>query len=255
MKINITIPPVSILVKDSRMRISAVLVMVWLLALLVHFAISFVTFPLLTIFLTIVFDYVCVKLKKKPTRFPYASIVTGLILGLTLYPFERPLAVLVGPLVAVLSKQFICIRGRHVFNPAGFGIIVTNLLLGSSVAWWAAAANQWSVVIIGLGAGFVLWRFNRLWLPMTFLLAYALYLGFIGGIGRIAPLVLDGTTFQFAFIMLSEPMTSPASGWWRYTWGPLIVLLVVIQQKFISISDPLLVALLGANVLGRLMRR
>lgn len=70
-----------------------------------------------------------------------------------------------------------------------------------------------------------------------------------GTIANALRLTFDGTVFFFAFIMLPEPKTSPIKGLWQYSWGVFVGGIVLFQNLFgITIGDPLLLALLGANL-------
>ena len=49
--------------------------------------------------------------------------------------------------ISLLSKYVIRFRGRHVFNPSNFGLVVCFLLLGSARAepldWWGRCRSGW----------------------------------------------------------------------------------------------------------------
>lgn len=238
------------LLSDTRIQMAGVLLLVWMVGLWEMRDIQFIVFPLLTILCTIFFDLVCTKLKKQTIRFPSSALVTGFILGLVLQPFEYPLTAVLAPLVAVLSKQFLRIKGKHIFNPATLGIVLVNILFGTSIGWWAASSNFLIIWIAAIGGGYILWRLKRLWLPVGFLIAYTLYLLFIGKTDSLFNLVVDGTVFFFAFIMLPEPMTSPNRGWGRFLWGPMVVgSTLLFQLAKISVGDSFLFPLLTANLI------
>ncbi len=117
--------------------------------------------------------------------------------------------------MAILSKPIIRIRGKHLFNPANFGVIFAMLMLPG--AW--VSPGQWGqdVAIAGwmiaLGA-FVATRAHRADISWSFLACYVgamavrvLYLG-----QRWAVLdhqLMNGALLLFAFFMISDPMTTP----------------------------------------------
>ena len=229
---------------------AGVLILIWIVGLWEMRALPFFIFPILTTLVTIFFDIVCIKLKKEPVRFPSSSLVTGLILGLVLQPFEHPLLVVLAPLAAVLSKQLLRIKGKHIVNPAAFGIVTMNILFGTSIAWWAASSHYLVIWIAAIGGGYILWRLRRLWLSISFFVAYTLYLIFIGKTNSLFNLVVDGTVFFFAFIMLPEPMTSPNRNVWRFLWGPMVVgFMFLFQLAKVPVGDAFLVPLLLANLI------
>lgn len=251
------------LFRDTRVRIALVLVGVWIIALLdsqLFIGPRFeLLFPLLTIILTIFFDLIFTKIKGERLRFPSSSLVTGLLIGLILEPHEYVwLSFILATMIASTTKQLLRLNSRHIFNPAAIGLVTTSLITGAPIAWWAAAASVWTIPIIALGAGLILYKIRRFWLPITFLLAYGFYLWVSGGMGEIRailPLVFDGTTFLFAFVMLPEPMTSPSRGWWKFVWGPMIVVILILYQRLLPVpTDPFLLALLTANVIWWILR-
>ena len=142
---------------------------------------------------------------------------------------------------------------RHIFNPAAFGIFVTSLLLSVPVAWGAVSLHQWMILIL-IGASYTLYQLKRLWLPVTFLAVYGAYLFLIFGQAAAFLVLFNGTLFLFAFIMLPEPITSNASGKWKYLFGPLVAVLTIIVGKIGVLPDAFLPALLLGNLIAFLAK-
>ena len=147
-----------------------------------------------------------------------SPLITGFGLSLLL----RADSFWLHPLVACLAisgKFLIRIRGKHVFNPAAFGVGLA--LLGLPGAW--ISPGQWgsdlglAVWLIGLGA-LVAQRARRddaafLFLG-TFLGLTAARLFYLGHtLGRGWEIwchqALNGALLLFAFFMISDPMTLP----------------------------------------------
>lgn len=116
---------------------------------------------------------------------------------------------------AILSKPLIRVRGKHLFNPATFGVIFALLMLPGS---WVSP-GQWGqdVALAGwlfvLGA-FVATRAHRSDISWSFLAFYvgglALRVGYLGQRwGVLEHQLLNGALLLFAFFMISDPMTSP----------------------------------------------
>ena len=82
--------------------------------------------------------------------------------------------------VSLLSKHLIQFRGRHVFNPSNFGLVLCFLLLGSEHAdplefWWGPM-SPWLVLalaIIVFGGLAILWRLHLLGIAIGFWLTFA----------------------------------------------------------------------------------
>src|SRR3989344_7019987 len=65
-------------------------------------------------------------LKRKPA-IPLSAIITGLIIG-SVSVNAPPIGVFIAAVLAILSKFFIRLKGSHIFNPALFGVIITQVL-------------------------------------------------------------------------------------------------------------------------------
>lgn len=237
---------------DSRGKVILVLLLVWLAALLHYFQWSQVIYPVAGVIAVSFFDWIITRIRNGVHALSLSSVITGLLIGLILDPGGGILLLLLASFLAVIDKQFARIRRhRHIFNPAAFGIVAATAFLPGNIAWWAVSWGIWPVVFIGLGMLPILLRLRRLMLPCTFLIMY-----FFLNVGRVGPgasarLLLDGTVFLFAFIMLPEPMTSLARGTWQYVWGVLVgILLLLFVRLPIPLMDPLLTALLAANAIG-----
>lgn len=147
-----------------------------------------------------------------------SPLITGFGLSLLLRADSQWLHPLVACL-AISGKFVIRIRGKHIFNPANFGVGVALLVLPG--AW--VSPGQWgndlgvAVWLIGLGA-LVAQRAQRddaafLFLG-TFLGLTAARLFYLGhSLGRGWEIwchqALNGALLLFAFFMISDPMTLP----------------------------------------------
>jgi len=153
-----------------------------------------------------------------------SAIITGFGLSLLL----RADTLWLHPLVACLAisgKFLIRCRGKHVFNPANFGVGVALLCLPG--AW--VSPGQWgndlaiAVWLVALGA-LVSARARRddaAWLFLaTYLGIAALRLALLGypwarGWDIFCHQALNGALLLFAFFMISDPMTLPDRPWAR----------------------------------------
>ncbi|MBI3955995.1 RnfABCDGE type electron transport complex subunit D [Candidatus Gottesmanbacteria bacterium] len=228
---------------DSRGKVIALLVLLWLAALVHEFRAGFVISVVFAVAASVGLDTLINWIGKKTTVVSLSSVVTGLLIGLVFDPFAGPVATLTACAIASLSKAYLGAgEHQHVFNPAALGIAVSSLLFGRSVAWWAASWGMLPVVILAAGMLPVVWRLHRQWMGITFLIVYYF-------LTRSISLTFDGTVFLFAFVMLPEPRTAPMRGAWAWGWGVLVGLLVFVQNLLgYRVGDPLLLALLVANL-------
>lgn len=241
---------------DSRGKVIVILLILWITALMHQFRLVYVGQPVVAMVSCVMFDWFFTYLRIRRSMFSLSSVITGFLIGLILDPSGGLAATLAASLAACISKQWIGRGGhKHVFNPAALGIIVSSFFFQQPVGWWATAWGIVPVVIIGVGMAPVLWKLRRLWMPLTFLSVYFTSMVLFSGSESAVRFTFDGTVFVFGFIMLVEPMTSIGKGIWRYGWGVVVGVLVALESLVgFSWGDPFLNALLGANIIGFLVR-
>jgi Na+-transporting NADH:ubiquinone oxidoreductase subunit NqrB len=119
--------------------------------------------------------------------------------------------------VAIGSKSLLRVRGKHLFNPSCFGVIVALLAMpgvwvspgqwgdGFAIAGWIAVAGTMVVSRArGLSSVFILFYGGAM-------LARVLWLG--QRLAVFAHRMASGSLLLFAFFMISDPRTSPDD--WR----------------------------------------
>jgi len=151
-------------------------------------------------------DAVCGFWRQRKWRFSESALVTGLLIGFILSAQEAWWFAPAAAMIAIFSKQFLRIKGRHIFNPAAFGAMAAVLFLNGNTFWYGA--YEWFLVIPA-GLYFVS-RLKRLPTVAAFYLAAAALYG--------GQALLHKTSFPdsmiylnhfFIFVMLIEPKTSP----------------------------------------------
>ncbi len=176
------------------------------------------------------------RLRGIPLRFdPRSALISSLSLTLLLRTTSPALGALAGAL-AIGSKFLIRVPGprgdrhggKHVFNPANFGIVA--LLLATDRAW--VSPGQWGAAALAAfavaSAGFlVVRRAERSDVTWAFLLFYgallfgrALWLGDPLAIPRHQ--IANGALLVFAFFMISDPKTTPDSRPGRVLYALLV---------------------------------
>jgi Na+-transporting NADH:ubiquinone oxidoreductase subunit NqrB len=147
---------------------------------------------------------------------PASALISGLSLGLLLRA-AHPGWLLVAGGIAISSKYLLRAGGRHWFNPTNFTLVV--LLLAGAPVW--VSGGQWGSLALAAFAltcvghlismrarrSDVTWVFLGCWAALLF--GRALWLGDPAGI----PLhqLQSGALLIFAFFMISDPRTTPAS--------------------------------------------
>jgi Na+-translocating ferredoxin:NAD+ oxidoreductase RnfD subunit len=153
--------------------------------------------------------------------------------------------------LAIASKIIRLKPPKHSFNPAALALIIFSFVFVQPISWWGAAGNFWVTPLLIVLVSPLLIRLKRLTLPLTFLAAYTLYLLVTFQSQVSLTQVLDPTVVFFALVMLTERITSPSHSHWHYSFGTLTGLLLMVLfyfGRFIGHLDPLLLALLLANL-------
>lgn len=235
---------------DSRGKVIAVLVLLWVAVLIFQFRTVFVLGVAFAVAVSVALDSLIIWLRTKKRIVSLSTMVTGLLIGLIIDPLNGLFPIGAACLMASISKNFIG-KGTqtHIFNPAAFGIVMSSFIFNRPVSWWGVAWGRVPVIIIAIGMLPVLWKLRRNGMPLLFLAVFFVINLIHGTVASATQLTIDGTVFLFAFIMLPEPKTTPIQGAWR--WGMLVGVFVFAQNFFgIAAVDPLLVALLISNLYG-----
>jgi ferredoxin-NADP reductase/Na+-translocating ferredoxin:NAD+ oxidoreductase RnfD subunit len=124
--------------------------------------------------------------------------------------------------LAQASKYFLAYKGKHIFNPAAFGVVATAFAINQAASWWVGVV--WMLPVVLIGGLLVVRKIQRFDLVLSFL-AVA-----IGSIIALSPsrsdswfllrkILVDSPILFFAFIMLTEPMTTPPKKLGRILYG------------------------------------
>ncbi len=130
--------------------------------------------------------------------------------------------------VAIASKFILAANKKHIFNPAALGLSAI-LLFDLSATWWVGTGAMFPFVI--LGGLIVVRKIARFDLVWAFLIT-ALALIFLPHMSGIADIIntsvkvfLDTPIIFFAFVMLTEPLTTPPTRFWRIFYGIIVGIL------------------------------
>jgi Na+-transporting NADH:ubiquinone oxidoreductase subunit NqrB len=179
-----------------------------------HFEVSFWQI-VVTLGTTLLTQYAGTRWHKLPTFDLLSALVSAL--GLCIFLRTNDLTVVaLASLLAIASKFMIRWKGKHLFNPTNFALVV---VLASGLGW--ISAGQWGQVawfalLIACLGSLVVTRAARADVTMSFfgfyvglLMARALWLG--------DPLTIplhqieSGTLLIFSFFMITDPKTTPDS--------------------------------------------
>ena len=134
--------------------------------------------------------------------------------------------------LTIASKYIFRIGGKHIFNPSGFGIVVTVLL--TQDAW--LSPGQWGngivlfFAVISFGT-IVVTKVQKLDSSMAFLISFIglLFIRQYWVLGwpmdYFIHSITTGSLLLFAFFMISDPKTSPNHPIARILWSTLIAII------------------------------
>jgi Na+-translocating ferredoxin:NAD+ oxidoreductase RnfD subunit len=144
--------------------------------------------------------------------------------------------------VSLLSKYVITFRGRHVFNPSNFGLVLCFVLLGPEhadpLAFWWGPMSVWlalALVLIVVGGLTILSRLHLVGIAAGFWLTFAAGIAVLASSGHemTAPwhlgpiegrelwrlLVTSPEVLVFLFFMITDPRTIPETQRGRRVYG------------------------------------
>ena len=164
-----------------------------------------------------------------------SPLISSLSLTLLLRTGSVSLSITAGVL-AIAAKYLIRVNGKHIFNPANFGIVVVALLFTG--AW--VSPGQWGTAPLlalwfaGLGV-LVTTKAKSLDLTGAFLGFYAaLLFGRALWVGDPMAIPIhqmqSGALLLFAFFMISDPKTTPNARAGRIAYTAVVALIGFILQ-------------------------
>ncbi len=195
-------------------------------------------------------QWLCTRLWRLPRFDPRSALTSSLSLCLLLRADSLGPAVAAAA-ITISSKFLIRARGKHVFNPTNFGLVVMMLLTErvwvSAGQWGSAAFFGFLLACLG---GLVVHRAARSDVTYAFLIAYTAVL-----FGRAAwlgdPLAIpihqlrSGAFLIFAFLMISDPKTTPDTRPGRILYATLVAAVAGIIQFGLYQPNALLWALVS----------
>ena len=155
--------------------------------------------------------------------------ITALILALIITPLQsfNDLWFLGwAAVLAMASKYIVAIKGKHLFNPAAFAVALTYFTINQSASWWVGSGPMLAFVI--LGGLLVVRKLGRFDLVLSFLIAGIATIwvsGMFTGNTFLAATqnaILYSPLLFFAFIILTEPLTTPPTRRLRIFYGALV---------------------------------
>lgn len=183
-----------------------------------------------------------------------SSLITALILVLIVNPVQPtdlPGAVFLVfvSFWAIGSKYIFALGKKHIFNPVAFGVALAALVVGQGATWWVAGNLPLAPLLV-IGGLLIVRKIQRFDLVIAFsvaALATVLVTSFTNPIAGVVTTLLHSSFLFLAFVMLTEPATTPPTRLWRLTYGALAGFLFAPAIHIASYYFTPETALLAAN--------
>jgi Na+-translocating ferredoxin:NAD+ oxidoreductase RnfD subunit len=180
-----------------------------------------------------------------------SPLITGLSLSLLLRA-DEPWIHLIAGVIAIGSKFVLRLDGKHIWNPAGFAIVVL-LFTAKSHVWISPGSwgsEVWFAALLVFFAILVLGAAGRSDIAIFFLGTHAALL-FARAVWLGDPLAIpvhqlqSGSLLIFTFFMISDPRTSPDSRLGRFIFAGSVACAAHYLAFFMQMRPALYVALIA----------
>ena len=201
-------------------------------------------------------DALMLRWRKGAWEFPDGALLTAMIVAMVLRAQEPWHVVSITAVAAVLSKYLIRSRSANVFNPAALAIVASFYVFHTGQSWWGALTevNIWLQLVLVAAGAFITDRVNKTPLVLSFLGAYFLLFtltSFIRDPRWVAEIYrspdLEAALF-FAFIILTDPPTSPAKYPDQIVCGLIVAVVSFTLFEWAGVVYYLLAGVLVGNV-------
>lgn len=179
--------------------------------------------------------------------------ISALILALIISPitsFQDAWLFFWAGVLCMASKYIFALHKKHIFNPVAIAVVLTSIGFNGSASWWVGTFALSPFVFIG---GFLVVRkIRREDLVFSFFgtaLATIMVFTILSGgniLNTMQHLFLDSSLLFLAFVMLTEPLTTPPTKSLQIIYGSLVGFLFAPQINIAGIySTPELALCIG----------
>jgi Na+-translocating ferredoxin:NAD+ oxidoreductase RnfD subunit len=203
-----------------------------------------------------VVDALILRVRKREWEFPSGAVLTAMIVAMVLRAQEPWYVVSLTSVAAILSKYLIRSRSANIFNPAAVAIVASFYVFHTGQSWWGALTEvplPSQVILLAAGL-YITNRVNKLPLVLSFLGVYFLFFtvtAFVSNPQWVAeifrPPDVEAAVF-FAFIILTDPPTSPAKYPDQVVCGALVAVVSYAFFEWAGVVYYLLAGVLAGNV-------
>ncbi len=185
--------------------------------------------------------------------------ITALILALILTPIKSaadfPLFIWAG-ILSMATKFILAINKKHIFNPVAIAVVLTAYAFNGSASWWIGTASMLPFLLLGV---FIVRRIRRFDLVYYFFLSAFVSLivfSLLSGQNILSALhdtIFASSIFFFAFVMLTEPLTTPPTKTLQSLYGAFVGFLFVPEFHIVGFYTTPELALVIGNAFSYLI--
>jgi Na+-translocating ferredoxin:NAD+ oxidoreductase RnfD subunit len=201
-------------------------------------------------------DALILRVRKRAWEFPSGAVLTAMIVAMVLRAQEPWYVATITSVAAILSKYIFRSRAANIFNPAAVAILANFYVFHTGQSWWGALpeVTPWAQAVLVLTGVFITDRVNKMPLVLAFLGTYFLLFTvtafasdprWVSEIFRTPD--LEAALF-FAFIILTDPPTSPAKYPDQMVCGVIVAAVSYAFFEWAGVVYYLLAGVLAGNV-------
>jgi Na+-translocating ferredoxin:NAD+ oxidoreductase RnfD subunit len=211
---------------------------------------------------SVVLDIIFSLFERRKRIMPDGAIITGLIIALILSTTSSWIIVAATSIISIMSKHLLVHKKKPIFNPAVFGLLLSIIIFQSQQSWWGAFGDlpSWTILLLLIAGYIATNRINKFPQVFSFLGIYLAILYFMGTrhIGNVPDALLPpfiNATLFFAFLMLTDPPTSPAKVKDQIIFGTLTAAVGAVIYGYFGGLMYLFIGLLVGNLYHLLRTR
>ena len=150
------------------------------------------------------------------------------------------------------TKFILALYHKHIFNPVAIAVVITAFVINQSARWWVGTLVMLPFVLIG--GILIVRKIKRADMVFAFLITSVIVtfgLAVVSGQNLLIiakEIFIDSPLFFFAFIMLTEPLTTPPTKTLQIWYGGLVGFLMAPQVHIGSLYFTPELALVVGNV-------
>src|SRR5258708_6400170 len=163
----------------------------------------------------------------------YESLyITALILVFIITPAKNLNDIFFLVIIATISmatKFILNIKGKHIFNPAAIAVLITAITIQRYASWWVGTLAMFPFTLLGI---LIVRKIRKLDLVFYFFISgivstFLFYIlrGNTNIIQIIKNIFFDSPILFFAFVMLTEPLTTPPTALFQSIYECIIGIL------------------------------